>query len=186
MRLESHLARMAASALVFGLGFDPAKARAALDGAVAGREGPQRVRLTLDEAARHEASAAPLPPNPPHWSYEIAAERIASDDLLQRHKTSWRERYDRSSGLADEILFCNERGELAEGARSNIFVERGGVLLTPPLSSGALDGRLRAELIATGRAREAVLTPDDLKDATVHFGNSLRGLIRAVALSGKV
>jgi len=186
VRLEPHLARMAASARVFGLAFDDAKARAALDGAAAGREGPQRVRLTLDEAGRHEASAAPLPPNPPHWSYEIAAERIAGDDLLQRHKTSWRELYDRSSGLADEILFCNERGELAEGARSNIFVARGGMLLTPPLSSGGLDGRLRAELIATGRAREAVLTPDDLKDAEVYFGNSLRGLIRAVALSGKV
>ena len=26
----------------------------------------------------------------------------------------------------DEVLFCNERGELAEGARSNIFVRRGG------------------------------------------------------------
>ena len=182
VRLPSHLARMAASALVIGLAFDEAKARAALDGAVAGREGAQRVRLTLDEAGRHAATAAPLEPNPPHWTYEIAAERIAGDDLLQRHKTSWRELYDRGAGLADEILFCNERGELAEGARSNIFVERGGVLLTPPLSCGALDGRLRAELIASGRAREAVLTPDDLKDATVFLGNSLRGLIKAVPI----
>ena len=37
-------------------------------------------------------------------------------------------------------MFCNERGELTEGARSNIFVERDGVLLTPPLSAGVLDG----------------------------------------------
>jgi para-aminobenzoate synthetase/4-amino-4-deoxychorismate lyase len=182
VRLESHLTRMAASAQVFGLAFDGAKARAALDGAVAGRDGPQRVRLTLDEAGRHEADAAPLPPNPPYWSYEIAAEAIAADDLLQRHKISWRELYDCNSGLADETLFLNERGELAEGARSNIFVERDGVLLTPPLSSGALDGRLRAELIATGRAREAVLTPEDLKSTTVYLGNSLRGLIRAVPI----
>ena len=182
VRLESHLARLAASARIFGLAFDQARARAALDGAVAGRDCPQRVRLTLDETGRHEAGAAPLPPNPPHWSYEIAAERIASTDPLQWHKTDWRALYDRSSGLADEILFLNERGELAEGTRSNIFVERGGVLLTPPLSSGALDGRLRAELLAQGRAREAVLTPDDLKNTEVYFGNSLRGLIRAVPL----
>ena len=33
----------------------------------------------------------------------------------------------------------NERGEVAEGARSNVFVERDGVLL-PPLTSGALPG----------------------------------------------
>jgi para-aminobenzoate synthetase/4-amino-4-deoxychorismate lyase len=179
VRLDSHLARMAASARVFGLAFDDGKARAALNGVVAGRERAQRVRLTLDEAGRHEASAAPLEANPPHWTYEISDARIDSMDLLQQHKTSWRTLYDRHAGLADEMLFCNERGELAEGARSNLFVERDGVLLTPPLSSGALDGRLRAELIAAGRAREAVLTRDDLKGATVYFGNSLRGLIPA-------
>jgi para-aminobenzoate synthetase/4-amino-4-deoxychorismate lyase len=182
VRLESHLTRMAGSARVFGLAFDGQRARAALEGAVAGRSGPQRVRLTLDETGRHDATAAPLEPNPPHWTYALAAARIRSSDLLQRHKTSWRALYDRHASLADETLFCNERGELAEGARSNIFIERDGVLLTPPLSAGALDGRLRAELIAQGRAREAVLMPGDLKDGTVYCGNSLRGLIRAVQL----
>jgi branched-subunit amino acid aminotransferase/4-amino-4-deoxychorismate lyase len=52
-------------------------------------------------------------------------------------------------------------------------------LVTPPLEAGVLDGRLRAELIGQGKAREAVLTPDDLKGAEVYFGNSLRGLIPA-------
>jgi para-aminobenzoate synthetase/4-amino-4-deoxychorismate lyase len=79
----------------------------------------------------------------------------------------------------DEAVFVNERGEITEGARSNIFIKRGDVLLTPPLAAGVLDGRLRAELIASGKAREAVLTPDDLK-GEVYFGNSLRGLIRGV------
>ena len=41
---------------------------------------------------------------------------------------------------------------------------------------------LVAELVAAGRAREAVLTPDDLKGAVVYCGNSLRGLVRAVPL----
>ena len=36
---------------------------------------------------------------------------------------------------------------VAEGARSNVFVERDGCLLTPPLSSGALPGVLRGELL---------------------------------------
>jgi len=205
VRLDSHLARMAASAETFGLAFDDRKARAALEGAVAlysspapeglagevavagpraseGRRGALRVRLTLDEAGHHDASAAPLEPNPPHWTCAIAAARIASTDLLQRHKTNWRALYERQGSVADEMLFCNERGELAEGARSTIFVEGDGILLTPPLSSGALDGRLRAELLATGRAREAVLRPADLDGATVYLGNSLRGLIKAVPL----
>jgi para-aminobenzoate synthetase/4-amino-4-deoxychorismate lyase len=182
VRLDSHLARLEDSARVFGLAFDAAKARAALEGAVAGREVAQRVRLTLDEAGRHEASAAPLEPNPPHWTYAIATGRVQSTDPLQRHKTSWRALYEKEAGLADEMLFLNERGELAEGARSNIFVMHDGVLLTPPLSAGALDGRLRAELLASGNARESSLTPDYLKNAEVWFGNSLRGLVKAVPL----
>jgi para-aminobenzoate synthetase/4-amino-4-deoxychorismate lyase len=176
-RLEAHLARLAASAQMFGLAFDGAGARAAL-AAVTGA-GPLRVRLTLDEAGAFAVATAPLPPNPPHWRCRIADARVASGDLFQRHKTSWRALYDAPlpDGV-DEILFRNERGELAEGARSNIFVKRDGMLLTPPLDSGALPGILRAELLATGQAREAVLTANDLS-GEIYCGNSLRGLIAA-------
>jgi branched-subunit amino acid aminotransferase/4-amino-4-deoxychorismate lyase len=78
----------------------------------------------------------------------------------------------------DEVIFCNERGELTEGARSNIFIRQGDTLLTPPLTAGVLDGRLRAELIEQGKACEATLMPEDL-NGEVWFGNSLRGLIPA-------
>ncbi len=74
-----------------------------------------------------------------------------------------------------DVIFLNERGEVAEGARSNIFVERDGVLLTPPLASGALPGVLRASLLADGKAQEAVLWPADLLNG-FWLGNALRGL----------
>jgi para-aminobenzoate synthetase/4-amino-4-deoxychorismate lyase len=178
-RLEQHLARMRSSAPVFGLAYSPQAARLALDYAVRGKTGSQRVRLTLDETGVHDAIAYGLPPNPDHWTYVISPEHTDSADLLLRHKTSWRELYDRPHPGSDEAVFLNERGELAEGGRSNIFVKRDGMLLTPPLASGVLPGILRAELLAQGKAREAVLTPDDL-ESEVYFGNSLRGLIRAV------
>lgn len=178
VRLEAHLGRMEKSAVVFGLRFSEAAARAALEAAVAGRAGPSRLRLVLSEAGGHSATAHDLPPNPGHWTYALAEMCTDSADLLLRHKTSWRELYDAPHPGSDERIFRNERGELTEGARSNIFIERGDVLLTPLLTAGVLPGILRAELIAQGRAREAVLTPDDL-DGTVYFGNSLRGLIPA-------
>jgi para-aminobenzoate synthetase/4-amino-4-deoxychorismate lyase len=55
-------------------------------------------------------------------------------------------------------------------------VERRGVLLTPPLASGALPGVLREDLLAAGQAVEAVLWPDDLTHGFL-LGNALRGLI---------
>lgn len=178
IRLEQHLGRMQASAQVLGLSFDGRAARRALDCAVQDRTGASRVRLTLDEAGQHLATAHDLPPNPAHWTFRISPVQSQSRDALLRHKTSWRELYDREHPGADEMLFCNEQGELTEGARSNIFVRRDGILLTPSLTCGLLPGILRAELLARGEAREAVLTPDDLK-GEVFLGNSLRGLIPA-------
>lgn len=45
---------------------------------------------------------------------------------------------------ADEALLANTVGDLCEGTGSNVFVEVGGELLTPPLSSGCLAGITRA------------------------------------------
>jgi para-aminobenzoate synthetase/4-amino-4-deoxychorismate lyase len=180
VRLDGHMTRMAASARALGLAYDSCAARIALQEAVTGRTGPLRIRLTLNEQGAHHATAHELDTNPPHWTYAVSSRRTDSGDLLLRHKTNWRELYEsevRRLGT-DEAIFCNERGELTEGARSNIFVRRGDLLLTPPLCAGVLDGRLRAELIAQGRAREEILMPADLT-GEVFFGNSLRGLISA-------
>ena len=184
VRLEAHLARMAHSASVFGLAFDAQAAGAALQGAVAGQAGVLRVRLTLDEAGRFQAHATPLPPNPAHWTYRVSPERMQSRDLLLRHKTSWREFYDREGERygSDEVLFLNEPGELTEGTRSNIFVARGDKLLTPARDCGLLPGCLRAELLARGACEEAVLTEADLAIGALYLGNSLRGLIPAILL----
>ena len=78
------------------------------------------------------------------------------------------------------MLFLNERDEVCEGARCNVFLERDGGLLTPPLSSGLLPGTLRAHLLASGRAKESVLRLTDFAEgAKFYMGNSVRGLVRA-------
>ena len=182
VRRDRHLARMQASAEFLSLAFDRDAALSALSGAVAQAREPLRVRLVLDEQGAFACTAAPLGPAASRWTFALSPHRVARGDVLLRHKTTWRELQDEEQAHlgADEALFCNERGELTEGSRSNIFVRRGDKVFTPALSCGLLDGVLRRELIEQGQCTEAVLTPGDLASADeVLLGNSLRGLIRA-------
>jgi len=190
--LDRHLHRLSTSAAYFGFVYDEKRVRTALHEALKGHEGERlRVRLLLDEDGSTTVTSTPLPPADPHavMRYVISDTKLSSGDLFLYHKTTRREVYDREwqhyhDALgADEVIYLNENGELAEGSRTTIFIEKDGVLLTPPLGAGLLPGTLRADLLAQGRAREARLTPEDLgPGATVYLGNSVRGLLKAAPL----
>ena len=187
-----HLARLAASAAYFGFVYDAVKVRDAIDAAIATQADKRlRVRLLLDEDGGVSATATPQPETPADavMRYVISDTRINSTDLFLYHKTTRRELYDRewkhySETLgADEVIYLNENGELAEGSRTTIFLERDGQLVTPRLAAGLLPGTLRAALIDDGRAVEAQLTIEDVNTARViYLGNSVRGLVRAEPL----
>ena len=51
------------------------------------------------------------------------------------------------AGGGTEAIMLNDRGEVAEGASSNVFLVRGGVLVTPPLHAGILAGITREVLL---------------------------------------
>jgi para-aminobenzoate synthetase/4-amino-4-deoxychorismate lyase len=185
---QRHRDRLRASAAYFGLPFD-AKKIAKIFAGFAKRYGEtrQRVRLVLGEDGEVRITETPLPPPDPQarLRFVISDARLDPADPLLYHKTTRRALYDGEHARAatehgaDEVIFLNLRGELAEGSRTNIFVERDGELLTPALSCGLLPGTLRAELLATGRAQEAVLTLSDLDRGTILLGNSVRGLVPA-------
>jgi para-aminobenzoate synthetase/4-amino-4-deoxychorismate lyase len=189
--LGRHLARLLSSAAYFGLSVDGAEATMLLLEASRDWTGPMRVRLTLSEAGI-DITAVPLPPNPEKFRFAIAREKLDSTSVWLAHKTTNRAFYDEprikahESFGVDEVVFLNERDEVTEGSITNIFIEQDGTLLTPPLTSGLLPGTLRAELIETGKAREAVLTLADLRSAdAIWLGNSVRGLLRAELLEPK-
>lgn len=189
---EYHLKRLETSAAYFAFAFDKARVEAALNAAVTGKTGERlRVRLVLDEDGKISVTAAPQPAQAPDavMRYIVSDTRLSSSDLFLYHKTTRRYLYDHewthfSQSLgADEVIYLNEHGELAEGSRTTIFIERDGKLLTPRLSVGLLPGTLRQTLIDQGRAEEAALHLDDLAKAdAVYLGNSVRGLVRAVPL----
>jgi para-aminobenzoate synthetase / 4-amino-4-deoxychorismate lyase len=187
--LDGHLRRLEASARYLGFVFDVENVKASLDAEVSGSADARlRVRLLLAEDGTVSVTSTPLPPKKPGalMKFVVSDTRLDSRDPFLFHKTTRRELYDREWAAyseqlgVDDVVYLNERGEVAEGSRTNVFVERDGGLLTPPLSSGLLPGVLRGDLLARGDAREAVLKLDDLDDAdSVFLGNSVRGLVPA-------
>jgi len=66
-----------------------------------------------------------------------------------------------------EALMLNHKGEVAECTGDNIFLVRGGKLLTPPIEAGVLEGITRDEVIRLARdaaieVREVPLTKHDV------------------------
>ena len=83
---------------------------------------------------------------------------------------------------AYEAILLNHRGELAECSQSNLFAVRHGVVLTPPLDAGLLEGVTRNFLFEVGAdigvpVREAVLRQVDLEqvDELFHHQHHPRG-----------
>lgn len=189
-RGNAHLRRMAASARRFSMPFDPHAIHATLDNELSGFVDDKRVRVALLEDGELEVDVADAPlPVTTKWRLGLAETKLDAGDMWLRHKTSNRRLYDQDRATFcsgdvpqfDELIYCNQRGELCEGAISSLFIDDGSdVLKTPPLDCGLLPGILRESLLQNGKAAEAVLTLDDARKAEALFvGNSLRGLIPA-------
>lgn len=189
--LENHLARLAASAHHFGIPCDIADIRKALtDLPTEFSDGTMRVRLLLDQdgvvTLTHMSTS--LPGADAILTYVVSGHTVDSRDHHRYHKTTNRELLDaeyarltQATGC-DEVLFLNEKGEITEGSRSNLFVDLDGSLVTPPVSCGLLDGTLRRALLDSpdSTITERILRPADLDEATrVFLGNSVTGLVEA-------
>jgi len=88
---------------------------------------------------------------------------------------------------ADELVFCNSRGELCEGTTANLFFAREGKLYTPPVSCGLLPGILRRFILEHFSVTECVLTRENIEQMEECFvTNSLMGVMPVNCLEKKV
>lgn len=74
----------------------------------------------------------------------------------------------------DEALLLNRQGFLAEGSRSNLFLVKDGVILTPALRCGCLKGITRQEVYQLSKTmhlkfKETFIRPEDLFNAQEAF-----------------
>jgi branched-chain amino acid aminotransferase len=129
------------------------------------------VRLGLREHGRHAAS--------PLAGVKVTSWLNNVWNLAEAQSAGW-----------DEVVLLNERGEVAECTAANIFCVRGGKVMTPPLSSGCLEGVTRDTLLdiahASGiSANEQTLTPEDLYGAEeVFISSTNRNLLGAGEIDG--
>ena len=192
VRLPAHLDRMQEASAELGFAFDRDRLISDLDALATGFGAgapDQRVRIELARDGEAAITHAPLDPQgPAPLRLAIARRRVDHADPFLRRKTTrravWDEGFAEARALGcDEALFLNRREEVTEASRFSVFVEMedGAPMLTPTLACGLLPGILRAELIAQGKAVEAVMTLTDLHAARrIFLGNSLRGLVPAM------
>ncbi|MDT0164819.1 aminotransferase class IV [Actinotalea sp. AC32] len=213
--LTRHLARLRRSARGLGLG-DPDEdlVRRGVAEVLAATTDPGRLRITVTAgpgplgsartSSRQTVVVAAGPAGPPHPARVVRVpwtrnERSAVAGLKT---TSYAENVvalaRATAAGADEALLANTVGELCEGTGSNVFVERGGELLTPPLSSGCLAGITR-ELVLEWSAAEGLpvreAAPGELAwsvldevlrgGASLALSGSVRTFVPVVALDGE-
>ena len=129
------------------------------------------VRLTLREQGRHAASP------------------LAGVKTISWLTNVWSVAEAQKEGF-DEVILLNERGEVAECTAANVYVVKGDTILTPPLSSGCLEGVTRGVLFEiAGEAgvsvKEQVLRPEDLYGADeVFISSTNRNLIGVGEIAG--
>ncbi|MGC3996094.1 MAG: aminotransferase class IV [Anaeromyxobacter sp.] len=92
---------------------------------------------------------------------------------------------------AHEALLVDAAGFVTEGSSSNLFTVRDGVLVTPPLAAGILEGVTRGVVLALARAEgarleERALRPEDLDAADeVFITSTMREILPVVRVGAR-
>jgi para-aminobenzoate synthetase/4-amino-4-deoxychorismate lyase len=186
-RLDKHLRRLADSADYFGYAYDQASIDDVLSQVSADLVAGYiyKVRLKLGQTGQVHGKARQLQQAASNAEQIVVLSSVRTDpqNRMYYHKTTQRALYDRATHLAQEngyadMIFLNEKGEVTEGATNNIFIERNGYLLTPPVDCGLLNGIYRQYILKENpNAREAVLHLHDLLAAEkIYICNAIRGL----------
>lgn len=166
----------------------------------AGGEAYVRILLTRGVGEiTYDPAACPVPslviiakpiPLTPAAHYEQGIKVVMVEDIIRNHPESVSPLIKSNNLLnnalgmqqairagAQEAIFRNYRGELAECAQSNLFIVSQGVAKTPPLDAGLLAGITRAFTMEVGagigiRCVEAALKEQDLFEADEAFFTS--------------
>jgi branched-chain amino acid aminotransferase len=185
--LSRHLRRLQRSAAGLGLeGPSEATLRAAVAETIAADPTAGRLRITVtagpaplgSDRGAGPATLLVIAGPPSRWPdaaelVSVPWPRNERSALAGLKTTSYAENvvalaYAKERG-GQEALFCDTRGRVSEGTGSNVFAVVDGVLLTPTLATGCLDGVTRGLVLEWTAAIELDLSPSELLGADEVF-----------------
>jgi para-aminobenzoate synthetase/4-amino-4-deoxychorismate lyase len=186
--LERHLARLGDSArALYGEPLPPGLAAAASAAAAGHDRARMRIDFVAGRAPAIEVTA--FEDVLPEWLVSIEPVLVAAG--FGAHKLAERSWLEEVEGLTEgegvRPLLVAPSGALLETTRANVFLERDGVLATPPLDGAILPGVTRSRVISCARRLRIALVElplgvDDLEAAdAVLLTSSLRLLERTTA-----
>lgn len=131
------------------------------------------------------------------WNVITSSFRLPAGDPLAAFKTCNKlaqvmARAEADAAGADEALLANTRGFIAEGASSNLFWIKRGIIHTPPLAAGVLQGVTRAQVFEIASqlkipVRQKNIRLKDLAQTDgVFLSLSSLGIVEAKSLNRKV
>jgi len=186
--LAAHLARLADTAVYFGVPLDRPAIEARLAERASTLSEASKIRLLVELDGAFAVEVAPLTQGALSQPVRVGLAKTLVDSSTiwlyhkttrrEYHKTTRRELYDAARASrpdCDEVILWNERGELTEASTANVVLELSEGWVTPPVASGLLAGTFRNWLLAAGQIQERTLTPVDLHTARrIALINSVR------------
>lgn len=164
---EMHIERLRNSANALGFVWNSEIEKLGFDKSIVNR-------IELFKDGHFELTTRPIPAPKQNPKVRIAHQVNSANPFLY-HKTSIRLPFPKD--VFDEIC-VNEKGEITEGTFTNIGAKINGVIYTPPVACGLLNGITRQKLLREGAIQEKILYPDDLKAAEkIYCFNSVRGTV---------
>lgn len=181
--LDEHLDRMKQAADYFLFCFERQKTKSYIKKVISRIDkNDYRFRISLEKNGNLTHTFSEMFQSFNEAKVIVSKNKIYTKNRFQYFKTTNRSLYNQeynkytSKGFFDVIYF-NEKGELTEGAITNIFIYKNNVISTPPINAGILPGVYRKHLLKNDSGiRERRLYLEDLLEADkIVLTNSVRG-----------
>lgn len=143
------------------------------------------VRLILHQSGYCDVQSRVLNPVLNTVKVFISHHKTSSKNIFLKHKSTIRTMYDNAIKIAQQhngydMLFFNEKNQLTEGGRTNVFIQLNNTWYTPPLSAGVLPGIMRSIILHNSHyctSEKNISRTDLLKASKIILCNALRGIL---------